>query len=167
MVGHLTSFDYKRNCLYLLKWTKRSIYNKICISSTFYHKHTISYANSERNVIKNYSELSEGLCVSCSVFSSLLIISILNGHSVPHAHIYTYIRTHKQTNTYNSMNCTCIICIVLLWLIPHPIVIGLIYGSMECNKDVCTYKHIQQTLLIPWVSGDSFNIHAISYPHYT
>jgi hypothetical protein len=38
---------------------------------------------------------------------------------------------------YNSMTCTCIICIVLLWLTPHPIVIWLTYGSMECNKDVC------------------------------
>jgi hypothetical protein len=29
-----------------------------------------------------------------------------------------------------------VICTVLLWLIPHPIVIWLTYGSMECNKDV-------------------------------
>jgi hypothetical protein len=36
---------------------------------------------------------------------------------------------------YKSMTCTCIICIVLLWLIPHPIVIWLTYGSMECNID--------------------------------
>jgi hypothetical protein len=37
------------------------------------------------------------------------------------------------------MNCACIICIVLLWLIPHPIVIWLTCGSMECNKDVFMY----------------------------
>jgi hypothetical protein len=40
-------------------------------------------------------------------------------------------------NLCNSINCTCIICIVLLWLIPYPIVIWLTCGSMECNKDVC------------------------------
>jgi hypothetical protein len=33
------------------------------------------------------------------------------------------------------MTCICMTCIVLLWLIPHPIVIWLTYGSMECNKD--------------------------------
>jgi hypothetical protein len=40
-------------------------------------------------------------------------------------------------NLYNGMNCTCIICIVIWWLIPHPIVIWLTCGFMECNKDVC------------------------------
>jgi hypothetical protein len=40
-------------------------------------------------------------------------------------------------NLYNGMNCTWIICIALLWLIPHPIVMWLTCGSMECNKDMC------------------------------
>jgi hypothetical protein len=31
------------------------------------------------------------------------------------------------------------ICTVLLWLIPHPIVIWLTYGSMECNIYVYVY----------------------------
>jgi hypothetical protein len=30
-------------------------------------------------------------------------------------------------------------CVVFLWLIPHPTVIWLIYGSKECNKYVCMY----------------------------
>jgi hypothetical protein len=46
------------------------------------------------------------------------------------------------------------ICIVLLWLIPHPIVVWLTCGAMESNKDVCMkdfvvvslwQKHVQQT----------------------
>jgi hypothetical protein len=28
-------------------------------------------------------------------------------------------------------------CVVFLWLIPHPTVIWLIYGSKECHKYVC------------------------------
>jgi hypothetical protein len=44
-------------------------------------------------------------------------------------------------NLYNSIDRTCIMCIILLWLIPHPIVIWLTYGSMECNKGRCV--HVQ------------------------
>jgi hypothetical protein len=48
-----------------------------------------------------------------------------------------------------SLNCTCIICIELLWLIPHPIVIWLTYGSMECNEDVwCMY--VTKLLKVHW-----------------
>jgi hypothetical protein len=36
------------------------------------------------------------------------------------------------------MNCTYIICIVL-WLIPHPIVIWLTCGSTDCNKYIFMY----------------------------
>jgi hypothetical protein len=54
-------------------------------------------------------------------------------------HYFMWTLFYIMWNLYNSMNCTCIICIVLLWLIPHPIDIWLTYGSVECNKDVCMY----------------------------
>jgi hypothetical protein len=53
------------------------------------------------------------------------------------------------------MNCTCIICTVLLWLIPHPTVIWLTYGSMECNKDACIMYGIlliRASLILLWQS---------------
>jgi hypothetical protein len=46
-------------------------------------------------------------------------------------------------NLSNNLNCTCIYVRVLhdFWLIPHPVVIWLIYGSMKCDmyvwEDIC------------------------------
>jgi hypothetical protein len=42
-------------------------------------------------------------------------------------------------NPSNNSNCTCIV-LYDFWLIPHPVVIWLTYGSMECNLYVCIQK---------------------------
>jgi hypothetical protein len=42
-------------------------------------------------------------------------------------------------NLCNSLNCTCIYVLYDSWLIPHPVVISLTYGSIECNLYVCMY----------------------------
>jgi hypothetical protein len=59
--------------------------------------------------------------------------------------IIRHILTFHQATDWGKVFCLtyfprrCIICIVLLWLSPHPIVIWLTYGSMECRcLYVCT-----------------------------
>jgi hypothetical protein len=45
-------------------------------------------------------------------------------------------------NLFNNLNCTCIYVLYDFWFIPHPVVIWLTYGSMECNIYVCMYSSL-------------------------
>jgi hypothetical protein len=50
-------------------------------------------------------------------------------------------------NLSNNVNCTCIYVLYDFWLIPHPAVIWLTYGSTECNIYVCMSASICEVLI--------------------
>jgi hypothetical protein len=137
----LSEVERASSLKYNLKWPTAVICNRC------YHFHVIGAITS------NVAWKDKGQVESKGNFNNQCSLSLKTEiHTVLFVHLYNFMLTLFLQDQwqwwssfcilwhlYNSMTCICITCIILLRLIPHPIVIWLTYGSMECNKDICIY----------------------------
>jgi hypothetical protein len=73
-------------------------------------------------------------CLECYNSSTLYITSTLyiNVWIYSDVSLLLWTLCFFLVNLSNNLNCTCIYVLYDFWLIPHPVVICLTYGSIEC-----------------------------------